>query len=756
MKPVSATFVILAATVIIVSGCKATPEGAQKHMERGAAAAAKKNYKVALIEYKVASQNAPTDPEAIYQIGLVDLQLHDGRGAVDAFEKTLRLKSDHRGATYSYARMKAEAAQPEILEDAAGMLEKILKLQPADTPSLYALAMVEARLSQGEKALNHYQQALDLKAAPIEDVGLAIAITLRRGDLPMAKKFVSLALAKLPQSAEMAVIAAQAARMSGDQATAFAETARALTINPKLTEALQFRIQLAETGGQADAAEAAAKVLASLPAAATRTAFADTLMRHGKTDEALREFRELAAKAPADQQIRQHYIEALYRAHKSEEAKAELESAIKADPKRSDLLVMRARVALEENRTEDAGRDLQVVRQRDFRNEAMILAEARYRELRGETVMQGNLLNEALRLNPGLLEARLNLSRILTQSGKPEVALRILDEASAAERATPVLLRYRNTALIASGAWEVVRTEVSAQLKTQKTPSLELRVQDATVKAHFNDLSGAEREITEVLKASPGNAAALNVMSSVYTNRKQPREYLVWLRKFADDNQGVPSLQIEAARALRATGDLASARRDLGRVTSGNMAEQAGVELAVIDITEGKPDDARNRLLGSIQKRDTAIARVLLAEIYSRGKDWARAEEQLQAAITLSPADPVILINLAAAISKDPKRRDAALIPAQKALALAPGNAVVEGSGGWFYYLSGRYPQAVTHLEASLKASDSAITRYRLAAACVKGGDQACASTQYEAASRMNPSDPMRAEVEPLMRGQAQ
>ena len=107
-------------------------------------------------------------------------------------------------------------------------------------------------------------------------------------------------------------------------------------------------------------------------------------------------------------------------------------------------------------------------------------------------------------------------------------------------------------------------------------------------------------------------------------------------------------------------------------------------------------------------------------------------------------------------IANDPKRLDEATLLIDKALVNSPGNTAVEGSAGWLYYQTRRYPKAVTHLRAALGNGTNSSTRYRLAAACMMAGDKECAVDQYEAALKQNPGDPTRALAANLLGRQTQ
>lgn len=432
------------------------------------------------------------------------------------------------------------------------------------------------------------------------------------------------------------------------------------------------------------------------------------------------------------------------------QARSELDQGIREDPKRSDLLLLRARLNLYEDKTEDAGRDLHTLTDLTVWNGDVAMEKARYHHARGEKIEEGNRLTDAIKLNPRLLSARLQLSRLLNEGGKADAALRVLEGATESERLNPEYILYRNAVLMSSGQWGEAAQNITAALNHSRTATL--LGQEAALRIHNKDYSGGRRTLEEALKLNPGDQSALGLMALVFRATNQPQEYVAWIERYAEANPGNPLVQIYAARILRNAGNPAGARRELERAASEGAEAAADVELATLDIQEGKTAQAVTRIAASIKKHDSVQARILLANIYFRNQDWPRAEEQLRASLAMAPADAAAMMNLAAVVSRDSRRAQEAMNLAQRALALSPGNAGVESSGGWLYYLAGRYQRAIQHLQAALKSSDIASTRYHLAAACFRGGDESCARTQYAMALKTNPNDPARSEAEALLR----
>src|ERR1700690_1279675 len=69
--PVVTHVAALAIIAVFLAGCARTPEGREAdHLQKGKNYVAKKDYRKAVIEFKIASQNMPKDAEPFYQLGM--------------------------------------------------------------------------------------------------------------------------------------------------------------------------------------------------------------------------------------------------------------------------------------------------------------------------------------------------------------------------------------------------------------------------------------------------------------------------------------------------------------------------------------------------------------------------------------------------------------------------------------------------------------------------------------------------------------
>lgn len=751
--PVSVVGILaVTAAALCFSGCTLTPESrVAKHMAAGKKALQAKAFRRAIIEFKVAAQNTSTDPEPLYQLGLACLDYKDGRCAFETFEKILRQQENHEGALVQMARLESAANQPEVLASAVELLGRLLKTHPANKSARYILAGVEIKLGRTEDALRTFGAALEVSTDSIDDIRLPIRTAVDKKDLDLARTIVNRALAKVPNSAEVIVTSAEVATLAGQNDLAAAETTRALSLNPKLRPALELSMRQELAAQQPELAESTARHIAALPDKDSRTTHADFLISRGRRDDGLREYAELRARFPQDTAIQSRHISVLIRSKRGTEARAELDKLISANAKRADLLTLRAGLSLDEGRLDDAARDITALGELRVRTPELALVRARYAEFRGDKKGEGEALTEALTLNPGLTPARLRLARLLTEIGKPAEALATLQAGNARELATPQFQLARGLTLMATGDWATARKVVDSSLVANR--SVEVLTEDAALRMHAGDLAGAEKTIQEALAKDPGARSPLAQMAAIWQAKKQAPAYLAWLERHADKNPTVASLQIFAGELLRDAGNLPVARRCLERAAKDGDAHAVTLDMARLEIREGKLDAARTRLETALKARESAASRSLLADVMMRQQNPAGAEQNLLEAVRQAPTNSGDLLSLASVISKNPKRLDLAVLYAEKALAAAPGNPIVESSAGWLYYQSKRYPNAVAHLNAALKAADIPAIHYRLAAACMKAGDKECATTQYAIALKQNPKDPIRADAAPLLEG---
>jgi len=200
----------------------------------------------------------------------------------------------------------------------------------------------------------------------------------------------------------------------------------------------------------------------------------------------------------------------------------------------------------------------------------------------------------------------------------------------------------------------------------------------------------AEQRAQVVLKAYPRGAAGYDLLADIALSRNQPREAIDALRK--------------AHAAENSTRTLMRLFDALARQPDGKPA---------IDLAQGwlrtHPKDA--------------VVINALGSALARAGSLPQARHQYEAAIALNPDDAEALNNLANILlaQKDP----GALQVAEKALAKAPGNALVIDTVGWASLQAGQRDRAVQLLrDARLRAPTNPEIRFHLASALAAIGQK--------------------------------
>jgi thioredoxin-like negative regulator of GroEL len=127
-------------------------------------------------------------------------------------------------------------------------------------------------------------------------------------------------------------------------------------------------------------------------------------------------------------------------------------------------------------------------------------------------------LNEALRLNPGLLQARLMPARNLRLANQGKSALEVLDKTPETQKRTAEVMIERNWVWLVEGNLKDVRTTLDQILPVNRVP--EFVLQDAILRMEQRDYVGARASADEVLKRSPEDVRAARVVADSYAAQK--------------------------------------------------------------------------------------------------------------------------------------------------------------------------------------------------------------------------------------------
>jgi tetratricopeptide (TPR) repeat protein len=743
---------IFAACLAALTGCSGTPESREaRHMAKGKGYLETKEYKKAIIEFKVASQNMRNDAEPLYQLGLTYLSVGAAKQAYETFVKAVTVNPKHEGALYQVALFKVGSNKPAAVQEAKQVIALHIQGHPEDAEALGSLALAEAKLGNKEEALKLLQSAVEKNPANMRPAAVIIALYAAKGDTETAKVIAKSISDRFPDLPAAAVLRAQVSLATKDTEDADSQISKALTLKRDFRPALELRLRRELMNKDSTGAEQTVQELSRLPEKNTWAAYGRILFAEKKIEPAIAEYQRVLKEHGDDVEVRNEYSTQLMAAGRPKDAQAIVSGTLAKSPKDKPALLQRATLEIDRGEFDAASKDVRTLQELKVVSAQLSFQQARIFGARGDTIKQGDLLAEALKYNPRFFSARLELSRLLIGSGKSKNALDILNQAAPIEKRTAEYFFYRNMALIAAGNFDEARKSVDSALASVRSPGF--LYQDALLRVRNHDLTGARKSLDDSLKIAPSDVTSLKLLGDVMRKQGEIQKYVPILKDAAAKNPGSAGLQGELGNQLASVGDLSGARAAFEAARSAGDIVNANCEIATLDLRSGALDPARQRLLELIKTHDNARARLMLAEIETRkGAPADVAVQHYLKAIQLEPANPMAMNNLADTLATQGKFDDA-LFWAQKALALTPASAIVDDTIGWIYYRQGKYDAGLPYLEKSARAFDRPLAHYHLAAVLFKAGDATRGRKEYETGVKNDPQSATRVVVRPLFEG---
>jgi Tfp pilus assembly protein PilF len=704
-------------------GCTTSPQAKEANsLRRGTAMRDKKDYTRALIEFKNASNAMPKDAEPYYQMALTYLASGSAINGIKALRKAIELNPKHQPSQLKLAELMTASASKETLEKAAGSLESILAATPDNSEANDALALAEWKLGKADDAVNRLEDTLKKFPTRLQTSVELARLKLSQKDWAAAEQILQKAVASAPQSAAAELALGQLYMLSNQPAKAEAELRKAIQLDAKNGPALMGLAAVQVAGKRMDEAEQTYRQVSALPGAEYKPVHALFLYREGKRDAALAEFEHLAKSDPNDRSARSRLFAAYVALGKNKAAQNIVDAALKKNPEDTDALFERAGILMRDGKAVEAERDLKQVLhfKADFAQGHVAMAAVyKVEGMRGSERQE---LNEALRINPSMVQARLTLARSFTQANEAKAALDLLNNTPPQQKSLAAVVLERNWALLGAGETKELRAILDQALRIRRLP--ELVIQDAVLRMQQGDWAGARADAEEAIKSNPEDVRGLRLLADSYLAQKQPAKAEERLRAAADGHPQSAALQNLLGQWYLSTKNPTAARSAFEAAHTADP-KFPGTELALagLDYQEKHLDAARQRLLALVAADPKNVsALILLGTLAGETNDEEEAIRRYRAAIAVDSNNVVALNNLAYTLaSSDP---DTALKYAQQAAELAPQSATVQDTLGWIYYRKAIFSTAVSYLETAVKKEPTPRRQFHLAMSYLKSGNR--------------------------------
>lgn len=735
--------------VLALSGCSTKSEA--RYLQRGSEFLNKKDYARALIEFNNAAYVAPKSAEPYYRLGLTYAAMNDKMLAAASYKRATDLNPKHREAQMKLSELLAESQERELQQDAEFRLRTLLEKTPDSASVLMILATSE--WNQGKKlaAEQHLNQAFRLHPEFNTAVRLA-RIRLDNKDPLGAEAILQKAIDQVPNDADLRVAMGELHSIQGKFAEAEQTWKQALQMNPKSTAALKDLGALYVTQSKMGEAEAMYRRLSELPDKQYASSLAVFLLQSGQSDRAIQEFERLWKKSPGDRARRTELIGAYLQLNREKEAEALLSQALKKNTSDVDAIFQMGILKLRRGQRKEAlAAFYQALSYYPDSGEVHYLVAQAHRALGSLTSYQREL-DQAIRLKPELINARLELCARLLAVQAVAGALQLIEGTPPAQKSLMPVVVQRNWVLFAAGRKEEMRQQVDLALRRERNP--DLLMQDATLRFGDHDYAGTQRTLEELLQTTPDNLAALTLLVTTHSLQGRAGKTLEVVQGIANRFPQAAAPQYLLGEMLLTKGRIEEAREAFARAwTEQKQYLPAALALSNIEIQKGRLYIARKTLEEALAVNPSnAEAMLMLGSVHEREQRYLDAVRLYRSLVELDGSNVQALNNLAYLLAERLNQADDALQYADKAEELAPHNGMIKDTIGWVLFRKGLYPQAVERLKEAVSIEATPVRQAHLAMAYYKAGEPKRGKELLEAVLARDPGLPEVAEAVEMMK----
>ncbi len=600
--------------------------------------------------------------------------------------------SDDVELTFLRAEAFVQKNQPTA---ARGELEGILKKSPDSARVLHALGNLHQMQKEADLAAARYEQAL--KADPDH---ASSAVELAAIELLIRKDITKGALA-----IDQAIVQTRRDKLGpAELGKALALKAEALAMQHKTEEAIPMfgEALKADPGNSFTKARLAAayvalndheKALPFFKAAAEASpesleyaeAYLSSLIVLGKMEDATRVVAGSSARFPANARLTYLSARVDDALDRSKQAEAAYLKAAAADPTLVDAHLYLARLYLRFRRINEAKPQLEEALRKAPDN-------AEVRVVMGELALSDNdperaenELKRAIELNPTLSEAYVGISKLELSKGAADRALEQIEKALTINPHVFGGRVQRGRALWKLGRLEEAVKELEAA-RLDEPRNINITVTLGAVQLEKKDLGGATGSLMSAITSEPSNPEANFYLAKVKNLKAehtgaiehmkkaldlQPKraEYRYWMGRIYLDAKKSPEAIDEWKVALELNPRYTDALEALGYL----FLDRNEVKKAVSYFERALETDS-NR---------TAV-QAAIGDAYSQAEEWAQAISTYEKALQADPDLKAVYFKLGQAYG-EVKKFDQAILYYKKATALEPDNANVWLSLGYAY-----------------------------------------------------------------------
>ena len=728
----------LVVLALVLTACSSPEEQKQRHFEQGNAYVAEKRDDFAVIEYANAVRIDPKFGEARLKLAETYERMGNIQAAFPEFIRAADALPNNRDVQIKATELFVLAQR---FDDAKARATALLQKNPQDVDAMLLRASAMAELKDLEGALKEIEDALAIQPDE-ERAYLTLAdVQVRGGQRQEAEASFRRAIELEASSPNPRLAYANFLWSEGRPSDAEREIRQALTAEPRHLLANRMLAALLTATRREAEAEAPLKIVADAsdrPAA--RFELAQYYVRAGRADEATKLLTDLAKGQDTFSRAEVMIAEIEYRKGDTKNAHARLDKLLSRAPNDGPALVLKAQWLGNEKKLDEALDRARAAVKADPQLIQAHFVLGQIHSQRREVPDAIKAYTEVLRLNPRVVAAQLELSRLNALSGNSEASLRFAEEA---KQAAPGSIDARVAVirgLLAQRNLDRAGREVADLLRG--APNAAVHSLNGTLQAMRNDQPAARAAYERALQLTPGYIEAVGGLTALDLTNKQYDQAIKRVEAEVAKQPDRVELLAIAARVYEQAGQGDRAEQTLRRAVAKDPRYLAGyAQLAQLYVKQRRIDDARKEFEG-IVKRDPRAAgpRTMVGILLESQGKRDEARRWYEATVAEIPAAPIAANNLAFIYAEEGTNLDVALQLASSAKKGLPDNPEVTDTLGWVHYKKGLFPLAVGYLEESAKhRPNNAEILYHLGMAYAKLGDKAKSRDALERALKLNP-----------------
>jgi len=706
------TLTVLILVAIAGAGCTAKMK-ASYHLRRANSYFDSGQYDQAAIEYKSVLRNNQQDAQAWSRLGVIYFDQGRLGEAAQILERAQQLATNNFEARLKLGTIYLGAGKFKQAQDEAGF---VLDKNPGDAqaPILLAEATATNQIAATRQRLQKILQTGD--TAPLE-VALG-ALAFRQGDLK----------------------------------TAEAGFKRALTLDPKFSDAYSGLGNLYVAQNDLKQADQAFKTAADLapPRSGKALQYAQFKIMTGDSAAGKLLLEDVVKKTP-------DYLPAwlaLAQVAGSEKKYADgvtfLGNVLSRDPQNLEGLMLKSRLELQQGETAQAITDLEGTAAVFPKVPLVFYQLAQAHLANNETDKAIGNLNQALALDPKYGDAILSLAEIQIRHGN--IAPAIVSLKPLAQQQPPIVPArlllaeaYQDQGNL-DGAIQIYRDLEKAYPKNSQLPLLL-----GTALLQQKNNAGARAEFDQALKLAPDYLPALEQAVNLDLIEKQYATAQQRVQQQIGQNPKEAALQLLLANVLLARGDTNQAESTLLKAIELEPDSQlAYLMLAQLYTGDNQNQKAITDLQAALAKNPKdASALLLMAMTYSAEKDYKNASDAYEKLLVLAPKNGIALNNLAYLYAENLGQLDKGYQLARQARDVAPTDPSVADTLGWILYQKGQYSSALNLLRESAASRELQAVpdvQYHVGMTYYMMGDEANARTALQQTLKLNGDFPEKEE----------